>query len=88
MNTTNIQEKLIALARQLITLRGDHSEKAESERDLVREKIQIIGLTAAFFGGFHGMTKLHDACEAMTGNRNEIGEVLNRAWDGIGDWCS
>ncbi len=33
-----------------------------------------------------GMTKLHDACEAMAGNRNEIGDVLNRAWDQIGGW--
>lgn len=84
----DIQEQLIGLARDMIRLRGDSTAEAETERDQVREKIQIIGRTAAFFGGFNGMTKLHDACEAMTGNRNEIGDVLNRAWDRIGDWCA
>lgn len=84
----DIQEQLIGLCRDMIRLRGDASRDANAERDQVREKIQIIGRTAAFFGGFDGMTKLHDACEAMTGNRNEIGDVLNRAWDQIGDWCA
>lgn len=84
----NIQEQLIGLARDMIRLRGDSSTAAATERDKVREQIQLIGRTSAFFGGFDGMTKLHDACEAMTGNRNEIGDVLNRAWDGIGGWYS
>lgn len=84
----NIEEQLIGLVRDMIRLRGDTSSSAETERDQVREKIQIIGRTAAFFGGFDGMTKLHDKCEAMTGNRNEIGGVLNLAWDRIGGWCS
>lgn len=82
----NIQEQLIGLARDMVRLRGNSADQASTERDQVREKIQIIGRTAAFFGGFDGMTKLHNACEEMTGNRNEIGDVLNRAWDGIGGW--
>lgn len=84
----DIQEQLIGLARDMIRLRGNSTVEADAERDQVREKIQIIGRTAAFFGGFDGMTKLHDACETMTGNRNEIGHVLNLAWDGIGVWCA
>lgn len=84
----NIEEQLIGLCRDMIRLRGDTTTRASVERDLVREKIQIIGRTAAFFGGFDGMTKLHDACESMTGNLNEIGDVLNRGWDGIGGWYS
>lgn len=82
----NIQEQLIGLSRDMIRLRGDSTTTATAERDKAREQIQLIGRTAAFFGGFDGMTKLHDACEAMTGNTNEIGDVLNRAWDGIGGW--
>lgn len=84
----DIQEQLIGLARDMIRLRGNSTAQADADRDQVREKIQIIGRTAAFFGGFDGMTKLHNSCEAMTGNRNEIGDVLNRAWDGISGWYS
>lgn len=83
-----IPEQLIGLVRDIIRLRGDTSLEANKERELVLEKIQIIGRTATFFGGFDGMKKLHDTCEAMTCNRNEIGNVLNSAWDNIGDWCS
>ena len=84
----NIQEQLIGLTGDMIRLRGTSTAQADSERNQVRDKIQIIGRTAAFFGGFDGMTKLHNACEAMTGNCNEVGDVLNRAWDGIGGWFS
>lgn len=79
----NKQTQLIDLVNTLISLQGDQSEQANMERDQVREKIKLIGRTAAFFGG---MEKLHDACEDLTGNRNEIGYELNRAWDGIGGW--
>lgn len=84
----DIAEQLIGLARNIILLRGDTSSEANEERELILEKIQIIGRTAAFFGGFDSMKKLHDTCEAMTCNRNEIGNVLNWAWDNIGGWCS
>lgn len=82
----NIQEQLIVFSREMIHLRGKTTATAEAERDQVREKIQLIGRTAAFFGGYDGMMKLHNACEASTGNSNEVGDVLNRAWDGIGGW--
>lgn len=81
-----IEEQLIGLCRRMIELRGDGSAEATKERGQVRELIRVTGRTAAFFGGSGCMTKLHDACEAMTGNRNEIGGVLNRGWDGIGGW--
>ena len=78
-----IQHELIELVNKMIGLEGDSSEQANLERDQVREKIKLIGRTAAFFGG---MEKLHDACEDLTGNCNVIGYELNRAWDGIGGW--
>lgn len=81
-----IQAELIGLVREIESMRGDRSAEAEAAREVVREKIKLIGRTAAFFGGFDGMTKLHNAVEEMTGNRNEIGDVLNRTWDGIGGW--
>ena len=74
-----IQHELIELVNKMIGLEGDSSEQANLERDQVREKIQMIGRTAAFFGGFGGMAQLHDACEDLTGNRNVIGYELNRA---------
>jgi hypothetical protein len=78
-----IENELIQLTQALTRLRGDSSTDAEVERDAVREKIHIIGRTASFFGGFSGMTELHDACEAIEPG---TGSVLNRAWDGIGGW--
>lgn len=83
-----IQEELISLVREIESMRGDRSAETDAARDVVREKIKLIGRTAAFFGGFDAMTKLHNAVEEMTGNRNEIGDVLNRTWDGIGGWCA
>lgn len=78
-----IENELIQLTQTIARLRGDHSAQAENERDAAREKIHIIGRTAAFFGGFDGMTKLHDACEVISPG---TGSELNRAWDGIGGW--
>jgi hypothetical protein len=48
------------------------------------DKIRAIGQTAAFFGGFDGMTKLHDAFEKAGGDTYK----LNRLWDQIGGWCA
>lgn len=84
----NIQEELIELVRELKSLRGDTSQSADDGRDAITEKIRTIGRAAAFFGGYDGMKRLHDACESMTGDTNEIGEVLNRKWDMIGGWLS
>lgn len=82
----SIEDQIIGLARRLRALRGVVGDEAAVEREAIKETLRTIGLTAAFFGGTGGMTKLHDAVEAMTGNSNEIGEVLNRTWDGVGGW--
>lgn len=81
-----IQDQLIAFSLEIEGLRGNTSPDATERRDVVRENIKIIGRTAAFFGGLDAMKKLHDACEDKTGQRNEVGNVLNRTWDGIGGW--
>lgn len=54
--------------------------------DALAERVQVVGLTAAFFGGFEGMRSLHDAAEALVGRDNSVGFHLNRLWDGIGGW--
>lgn len=54
----------------------------------LRKEVKTIGMTAAFFGDYDGMKKLHDACEALVGNDNSVGYWLNTMWDGIGSWCS
>jgi hypothetical protein len=59
----------------------------EDRNEAVIEKIRLIGTTAAFFGGFHAMEKLHDAAEALVGNDNSVGSRLNGLWDGIGGWA-
>lgn len=82
----SIEDQIIDLARRLRALRGVDGNDAASEREAIKEALRTIGLTAAFFGGVDGMTKLHDAVEAMAGETNEIGDVLNRTWDGIGGW--
>lgn len=54
----------------------------------LRKEVELIGKTAAFFGGYDGMKRLHDACEQLVGNDNSVGYYLNHMWDGIGGWCS
>lgn len=81
-----VEVQLIALARRMTALRG--LTCVDVERDAVREAIRTIGRTAAFFGGYDAMKRLHDAVEDMTGSTNEIGYELNFAWDGIGGWWS
>jgi hypothetical protein len=81
-----VEVQLIALARRMSELRG--MPGFDAERDAVREAIRTIGRTAAFFGGFKAMKRLHDAVEDQTGATNEIGYELNSAWDGIGGWWS
>ena len=76
---------LIALVRRGVEL-GIGSKDQASEGQALMAQIRSIGLTASFFGGFDGMKKLHDAAEAATGCTNEIGYVLNLAWDRIGGW--
>lgn len=56
--------------------------------DALARRIQVVGLTAAFFGGYAGMKQLHDAAEALVGSDNSIGATLNRLWDGFGGWLA
>ena len=83
-----IEVKIIEWVSEMESLHSDTSTSAEARKGVLREYLAIAGTTGAFFGGFDGMKQLHDACEAMTGNNNEIGYVLNRVWDGIGGWLS
>jgi hypothetical protein len=46
--------------------------------------IQLIGLTAHFFGGFEGMTRLHNAFGKGGGDTSK----LNRFWDRVGAWSA
>ncbi len=86
LQSINIQTQLIDLAREMEALRGRLDFDSTARRDEVRELIKTIGRTAAFFGGLDAMKRLHNACEAEIGNTNEVGDVLNRAWDGISGW--
>jgi len=46
--------------------------------------IQLIGRTAHFFGGFDGMTRLHNAFQKAGGDTGK----LNRFWDRVGAWSA
>lgn len=60
----------------------------DPELKVIVAQIRAMGHAASFFGGFDGMTALHDAAEAATGKRNDIGYRLNHLWDGIGGWLA
>lgn len=63
-------------------------DKSTAEAHAIVDQLRLIGSTAAFFGGYAGMIKLHDAAERIVGSDNSVGYYLNRMWDGIGGWCS
>lgn len=89
MNTRQrIEESIVEICRELETLRGQNSDEANDRRTVLLEQLHLIGATAAFFGGYGAMKKLHDAAEEKVGNTNEIGDRLNRAWDLIGGWLA
>lgn len=64
----------------------DLRDGLDARIDALAERIQVVGVTAAFFGGYDGMRKLHDAAEALVGRDNSVGGILNRLWDGVGGW--
>lgn len=74
---TPIEQTLVDLVKNL----------DEERNDAAIEKIRLIGSTAAFFGGYPAMEKLHDAAEVLVGNDNSVGSRLNGLWDGIGGWA-
>lgn len=63
-------------------------ERDGVEGKKLREMIHLVGSTAAFFGRYDGMKKLHDAAEKAVGNDNSIGYRLNLMWDRIGGWSA
>ena len=77
----NIQQQLIALVKEY-----ESHERDDPKRGPLLMKLRLIGQTAAFFDGYDGMKRLHDAAEAIVGCDNSIGYTLNYVWDGIGGW--
>ena len=81
-----IEKKLVALVQEFKSLQGASDEESSIRQDIIREHIELIGETAAFYGGFRGMIDLHDAAEELVGCDNSIGYHLNEMWAGIGRW--
>ena len=86
MTHTDMPTALVALVQAFERL--DSSQRRSAEGQALKEKIQIAGMTASFFGGFAAMKRLHDAAEALVGNDNSIGYRLNYMWDGIRGWSA
>lgn len=85
MNQTNrMPLRLVELVRSFERMSAE-KRNGEAGEELL-EMIHSIGYTAAFFGGFEAMKKLHDAAEAYVDNDNSVGYWLNQMWDGIGGW--
>lgn len=78
-----IENELIRLTRVVVQLAGVCSPPDGQDSNAAREKIHLIGLSAAFFGGSHGMTQLSDACETIAPG---TASVLHWLWDGIETW--
>ncbi|NCU67958.1 hypothetical protein GWK50_19230 (plasmid) [Acidovorax sp. 210-6] len=76
-----MEQPTVAITRELDGLRGKADPEANARRDELYARLRLIGATAAFFGGYDGMKKLHDAAEQLVGNTNEAGYYVNRAWD-------
>lgn len=83
-----IEQSVVDICRELDELRGENNDEANARRTLLKEQLQLIGATAAFFGGYTAMKKLHDAAEELMDNTNEVGDRLNRTWDMIGGWAA
>ncbi len=83
-----IEQTVVEITRELDTLRGKNSSRDQERRDELYLQMRLIGATAAFYGGFDAMKKLHDAVEQLVGNTNESGYYINRAWDMVGGWAA
>lgn len=81
-----IEEMLVEMVRKYDTM--DSNGRRGAEGLAIRKEIELVGTTAAFFGGYDGMKKLHDAAEEFVNNDNSVGFYLNLIWDGIGGWFS
>ncbi len=81
-----IDRVIVELVRQWDAM--DSDERNTPRGHAILKDVQLIGQTAAFFGGYSAMKQLHDVAENHVGNDNSIGYWLNRMWDGIGSWLS
>lgn len=85
-NERPIETVLIDLVREWDGM--DKQQRQGARGQAIRHDIRLIGQTAAFFDGFGGMVKLHNAAERLVGNDNSVGLHLNLLWDRIDSWCS
>lgn len=83
-----IAKSIVEICSELDELRGENNDEANARRVVLKEQLELIGATAAFFGRYEAMKKLHDAAEELVGNTNEVGDRLNRNWDMIGGWMA
>lgn len=81
-----IEETIVEMTRELDELRGQNAPEVNARRDELYARLRLIGATAAFYGGYDAMKKLHDAAERLVGNTNKAGCYITRAWDGVGGW--
>jgi hypothetical protein len=77
---------IVELVKQWDAMSG--AERETPRGHAILNDVQLIGQTAAFFGGYGAMKKLHDAAENRVGNDNSVGYWINRMWDGVGSWLS
>ena len=82
-----IEETIVEMTRELAELRGQSDPEIDTRRDELYARMRLIGATAAFYGGYDAMKKLHDAAERLVGNSNKAGYYISRAWDMIGGWA-
>ena len=82
-----IEETIVEMTRELAELRGQSDPEIDARRDELYSRLRLIGATAAFYGGYDAMKKLHDAAERLVGNSNKAGYYISRAWDMIGGWA-
>lgn len=85
-NEKTADELLVELILEWDLMSEDQRKSAQGQRIL--SEVQLIGITANYFGGYEGMRKLHDAAEARVDNSNQVGYWLNRMWDLIGSWLA
>lgn len=91
MDTRTLDDGWIEMPRLLMEMVQEYAAMTERQQrrvvgQLIVEKIHTVGHTAAFFGGWEAMKKLHDAAVELENADNRVGYWLNLMWDGIGGW--
>jgi hypothetical protein len=82
----NLPALLVSVVRQYE--RMDNDKRQSSVGVTLLDQVKVAGATAAYFGGFDAMEKLHNAAEGLVGEDNSVGYWLNYMWDGIGGWAA